>query len=53
MPGAESHVAVNGGGGGGRTADLWARGTKRGASDSNLSDWERFEKRLRLLSIRM
>ena len=47
-----SNVVVNGGGG--SSADVWSRGTKRGASDSNLSgDLERFEKRLRLLSIRM
>lgn len=46
----ESHVAVNGSGG--RAADVWSRGIKRGASDSNLSDFERFEKRLRLLSLR-
>ena len=39
-------------GGGGSSADVWSRGTKRGASDSNLSDLERFEKRLRMLSIR-
>lgn len=46
----EGYVATNGGGG--RAADMWSRGTKRGASDSNLSDFERFEKRLRLLSLR-
>ena len=42
-----SNVVVNGGGG--SSADVWSRGTKRGASDS---DFERFEKRLRMLSIR-
>ena len=46
------NVVVNGGGAGSR-ADVWSRGTKRGASDSNLQDLERFEKRLRMLSIRM
>ncbi|KAK5172269.1 uncharacterized protein LTR77_003907 [Saxophila tyrrhenica] len=48
---ADSSVAVNGGGGV-RAAEMGLRGTKRGASDSNLSDFERFEKRLRLLSLR-
>lgn len=52
MEDAGSHVAVNGGGG--KAADIWARGNsalKRKASDSNLLDFERFQKRLHQLSI--
>ena len=44
-----AQVSVNGAGGGG---DFVKRGIKRDASDSNLSDFERFEKRLRMLSLR-
>ncbi|KAK3719007.1 hypothetical protein LTR37_004570 [Vermiconidia calcicola] len=48
----DSNAVVNRGGGG-SSADVWSRGTKRGASDSNLAgDFERFEKRLRMLTIR-
>lgn len=35
------------------TGDAASRGVKRQASDSNLTDLERFEKRLRALSIRV
>ena len=39
-------------GGGGSSADVWSRGTKRAADESNFTDLERFEKRLRMLSLR-
>lgn len=46
-------VGVNGvNGAGGRSADMWSRGTKRPADHDSPNDWERFEKRLRMLSIR-
>ena len=49
-----SRVGVNGGGSS-SGAGILKRGTKRSGSDSNLSgsDLERFEKRLRMLSLRM
>lgn len=48
----DSQVEVNGGGNSGESFSK--RGTKRNASDSNAaSDIERFEKRLRMLSLRM
>ena len=42
---------VNGSGSSG--GGVLKRGTKRNASDSNLSDELQFEKRLRMLSLRM
>ncbi len=49
----KQQIEVMEGSGGSSRGDVLKRGTKRGASDSNLSsDWERFEKRLRMLSLR-
>ncbi len=45
-----SGVVMNAGGG--SSADVWSRGTKRAADESSFSDLERFEKRLRMLSLR-
>ena len=42
-------------GGGGSNSDVWGRGKakKRAADESNFTDLERFEKRLRRLTLRM
>ena len=39
-------------GGGGSHSDVWGRGKKRAADESNFTDLERFEKRLRRLTLR-
>jgi hypothetical protein len=39
-------------GGGGSDSDVWGRGKKRAADESNFTDFDRFEKRLRRLTLR-